>query len=224
MRRAPNLRSVCQDLVARHAVSGWWPAQSAFEVMVGAVLVQNTRWVNVERAGANLRDHAHLSPQAIASCASARLAQWVRPAGCQTVKSRRLIALARWVLARGGVRSLQRRATPALRAELLAVHGVGPETADAILCFAFERPVFIADRYARRWLARLGLFAHQTNPGYERCRFIVERRLGWRAEPMQRLHGAIVLFSQTICRSAPRCADCFLRKRCLFATGHSGPR
>lgn len=184
--------------------------------MVGAVLVQNTRWINVERAMAILRDRGVLSPQAIAGTAPGRLAAWIRPAGCQGVKSRRLIALSDWVQRNGGISRLRREPSEPLRSALLQVHGVGPETADAILCFAFDRPVFIADRYARRWLERLGVAAGEVRHDYERCRVLVEQRLDWDAQQMQLLHGALVQFAQQVCRTAPACTDCFLQRHCLF--------
>jgi endonuclease-3 related protein len=214
---SPRLRQICDDLITEYAASDWWPAASPFEVMIGAVLVQNTRWVNVERALARLRDHRALSPAAIAAMTPARLTDMIRSAGCQTVKSRRLIALSRWLIGAGGIMGLRSRRTERLRAELLAVHGIGPETADAILCFALRRPVFIADGYARRLFARLGVLAAGTAADYEDCRAVVQSVLRWPARKHQHLHGAIIRLSQTVCRRTPLCAACGLRQRCAYS-------
>jgi endonuclease-3 related protein len=218
---SPRLRQICEDVIAEYAATDWWPAASSFEVMIGAVLVQNTRWVNVERALVRLREHLALSPAAIAAMTPAQLTELIRSAGCQTVKSRRLIALSRWLISAGGLENLRSRRTEALRAELLAVHGIGAETADAILCFALNRPVFIADGYARRLFARLGVLASGTAADYENCRAAVQSALRWPARKQQRLHGAIVRLSQTVCRRAPVCAACGLRQRCAYARTHT---
>lgn len=215
---ARSLRRICRDLVARHGAAGWWPSSGCFEVMVGAVLVQNTRWANVERAIANLRRHDALCPAALAEAPVSQIAEWIRSAGCQGVKGQRLSALARWVVASGGIARLRRQPLRALRAGLLQVHGVGPETADAILCFAFDRPVFIADRYARRWLARLGQIGVVAERDYEVCRAAIESSLDWPATQLQILHGAIVQFAQSVCRRSPACGECFLRQRCRYPT------
>lgn len=225
MIRAPVLRRpatprqllyACRHLVANYAAPGWWPARTPFEVMVGAVLVQNTRWTNVERAIDRLRECSWLSPSALAKARPQQLALQIRPAGCQTVKARRLIALSRWLLAAGGLDALRSRPTATVRAQMLSVHGIGPETADAILCFALQRPVFIADRYARRLLGRLGLLDSATVAAYEPCRTRVEAWLRWPVSRLQALHGAIVRLCQGVCRRVPQCANCTLRRRCKY--------
>jgi endonuclease-3 related protein len=211
-----RLREICSHLLERHATPGWWPAETPFEVMVGAVLVQNTRWANVERAIARLRQAGRLSPRAIATCPPEELAALLRPAGCQSVKGKRLRSLAAWLVAAGGLRRVRARPAAALRKELLGIHGVGAETADAILCFALDEPVFVADRYARRLLGRVGVLPGPSARSYEACRRTVEEALNWPATKLQHLHGAIVSVSQTLCRRTPRCTECSLERRCNF--------
>ena len=157
-----GLGKLARKLVKIYPVTGWWPAGSRFEIMAGAVLVQNTRWVNAQKALVSLKQADALNFEAIAAMGSGKLASLIHSAGCQSVKSPRLRALARWIQKEGGITPMARKATDTLRAGLLSVHGIGPETADAILCFAFRRPVFVADLYARRLFARYGLLEPMT--------------------------------------------------------------
>ncbi len=185
--------------------------------MVGAVLVQNSRWANVTPAIRDLRAARCLSPATISTLETAHLAVLIRSAGCQSVKARRLQALAGWVHRSGGLRSLAAWHTDRLRDELLGVHGIGHETADAILCFAFGRPRFVADKYARQWLARMGLAAFPERDSYEACRQFVERGLGRANVDLADLHAAIVLHAQSTCRARPDCDACALRVHCRHA-------
>ena len=212
----PRLRRVCRALIDHQAVPDWWPARSAFEVMAGAVLVQNTRWVNAERAIASLRSAGRLAAASLARTPRKKIEALIRSAGCQSVKSRRLLNLASWVVSEGGVTRLRSHTTVELRGRLLAVHGIGPETADAMLCFAFRRPVFVPDQYARRVLARLGLIPGAEICRYERLRHEVEDALRWPVGRMQQLHGAIVTLCQTACRPVPVCVNCGLRRQCEY--------
>ncbi len=103
-----------------------------------------------------------------------------------------------------------------LRRDLLGVHGIGPETADAILCFAFRRPTFIVDRYARRWLGRMGLLSADDLHQYDRCRRAVEGLLNGSSVDLRELHAAIVLHAQAVCGRTPDCADCLIRAHCRY--------
>lgn len=211
--RAQQLRRACARLVTLWPTANWWPAESAFEQMVGAVLVQNTRWDGAARAIEVLRAAGLLSPAGILRHGAAALAEPIRAAGCQTVKARRLFALAEWA-ARRPFDELGRLPTVALRGELLAVHGVGPETADAILCYALARPVFVADAYARRWLTRMGYLPPGRATSYAACRGLVEAALRWEVAGYQALHAALVMHAQQVCRPRPGCATCGLHRLC----------
>jgi endonuclease-3 related protein len=214
---AESLASAGRALVARYAVHNWWPAQSRFEVMVGAVLVQNTRWSNVRSAIAALRRHNLVQSAALAKVDQNLLTNLIRPAGCQRVKAGRLIALAAGVQHSGGVRGLAQLPTGQLRRRLLSWHGVGEETADAIALYAFVRPVFISDSYARRWLSRMGIF--EAGPGqgaYRRCQEFVHAALTLDAVEHQYLHAAIVLHGQRHCAKKPRCSGCLVSLKCQY--------
>ena len=167
-RPALDLRSVYDRLHRHHGGQAWWPAETAFEVLVGAVLTQNTAWTNVERAIANLRTQGVLDAEAIVAAPHEALAGWIRPSGYFNVKAGRLKALCGWYLEHGGFERLNAWETAALRESLLAVKGIGPETADDIVLYAFHRPVFVIDAYTRRIFGRLGL--NHPAGGYEALR------------------------------------------------------
>ena len=194
---------------------GWWPARSAFEVMVGAVLTQNTAWVNVEKSIARLREARCLDVEAILALSPSRLAELIRPSGYYNVKQKRLRALCQWYQEQGPSRRLKRRDTEELRAELLAVHGIGPETADDILLYALGRPVFVVDAYTRRVFSRLGRVSSRI--GYEELRRMFERELPRDAELYNEYHARIVLHGKRVCLArAPRCGECRLRSCCVY--------
>jgi len=195
-----------------HGPQHWWPGDSKFEIMVGAVLTQNTAWSNVEKAIANLKHAGALSPQAILEAPAKRLAGWLRPSGYFNVKARRLKALCRWLVEQGGIRRLSAMRTPELRDALLAVHGVGPETADDILLYAFERPVFVIDAYTRRIFGRLGVA--EARGDYETLRRLFETRFGPQTRVFNEYHALIVAHGKDVCRPKPRCERCCLAAAC----------
>lgn len=213
-----SLSDACARLLSMYDVDGWWPARSRFEVMVGAVLVQNTRWSNVTAAIGALRRARCLRPESISTLKPADLADLISSAGCQSVKARRLQAMAAWIERAGGLRRLATLDTDKLRAELLGVHGIGHETADAMLCFAFGRPCFVADRYARHWLGRMGVAPPLELHEYESCRAFVERGLQQHVSiGLADLHAAIVLHAKAVCTRNPSCGECGLQTNCEFA-------
>lgn len=202
------------QLLATYGPQSWWPAESPFEVMVGAILTQNTTWVQVARVIERLRDEALLAPTALLELSVEALAERIRPAGYPNVKARRLQALCQWLVRSGGLPALADRPTDTLRADLLAVHGVGPETADSILLYALERPVFVIDAYTRRILSRFGHIDGRES--YETLRRKVESSLQT-ADPVadyNELHALIVQHGKTACRPRPRCEACILRTDC----------
>ncbi len=204
--------AVFRALLERYGPQHWWPGEGPFEVMVGAVLTQNTAWENVERAIARLKAAGALDARVIAASEPRRLAEWIRPAGYFNVKARRLQAFCAWYLERGGLEALRRQPTETLRADLLAVHGIGPETADDILLYALGRPVFVIDAYTRRLFARLGLVGEDW--GYERLRAWFEDGLPREVPLFNEYHALIVRHAKEHCRKRPRCAGCPLASRC----------
>jgi endonuclease-3 related protein len=211
-----RLAAVYRVLYGTYGPQHWWPGDSPFEVMVGAVLTQNTAWSNVERALARLTERIPLTAEAILALGHEALAEAIRPAGYFNVKARRLRAFCHAFVADGGLTGLSRLDTPTLRERLLAVNGVGPETADDMLLYAFERPVFVVDAYTRRLFARLGLLA--GDEGYETIRHAFERALGADTALFNEYHALIVRHAKAACRTRPRCAGCCLNALCPAAS------
>lgn len=214
MKRRVTPRAVYARLFKHYGPQHWWPARTPFEVMVGAVLTQNAAWVNVERAIENLHDRRLLDPRRLLAAPQATLAACLRPSGYFNVKAKRLRAFCRWLLEAGGETRCRRLPTERLRAELLAVHGVGPETADDMLLYAFGRPVFVVDAYTRRIFLRLGLT--DADAGYETLRSFFEQALPRRAPLYNEYHALIVRLGKEVCRPNPRCAECCLAGWCPF--------
>lgn len=219
-RAATAITALHDRLLAAYGPQHWWPTRDAhnprFEILVGAVLTQHTAWVQVEKALAALRAAGPLTPQAV--LAHPDLPALIRPAGPHRVKAGRLRALCHWFVAAGGFAGLAGRDTRRLCRDLRAVPGIGPETADVIALYAFDRPRFIADAYAFRILERYGLW--QGRRRYEGLRERIEQALGAdvAASFYQELHALIVAHAKQRCHKRnPNCDACVLAGRCAHA-------
>ena len=199
-------------LYAQYGPQGWWPADEAFEMMIGAILIQHTAWSNAAKAIGNLRAAGLLAPEPIANMTTDRLARLIQPAGVFNVKAKRVACFVRWYLTNGGFDALSELSTPVLRAALLSVHGVGPETADDILVYAFNRPVFVVDAYTRRLLRRYGLLTGREP--YAEIRALVEAAMPADPEVLGEFHALVVEHGKMACRSTPTCERCCLQRDC----------
>jgi len=206
--------SVYRLLQQQHGRQDWWPGESAFEIMIGAILTQNTAWTNVERAIANLKVHNALSIEAIADLSHSRLGELIRSSGYYNQKAKRLKLFCDWLQLQGGIDPLHSRETTPLRKDLLAINGIGPETADDILLFALGRPVFVIDTYTRRVFSRIDLI--KGNEKYEELRSELENSLGSDVELYNEYHALIVTHAKDICRKNPVCEKCCLASHCRF--------
>jgi len=211
----PVLREVFARLFAAYGPQHWWPGDSPFEVMVGAVLTQNTAWASVERAITSLKTSGRLGAEGIAAAEPGQLAELIRPVGYFNVKARRLQTFCRFLLEQGGERGLAERPSEELRRLLLSVKGIGPETADDMLLYAFSRPVFVIDAYTRRIFARLGLIGGGET--YEQLRHGCENALGPDTQMYNEYHALIVRHAKQACRKRPECRDCVLQELCPAA-------
>lgn len=194
----------------------WWPAQTTFEMMIGAILTQNTAWINVERTLTNLKRLGLLNAQAILQCPERTLTEALRPSRFFNVKARRLHCFCRWFLAAGGLSNLQEISTTVLREKLLDIKGIGPETADDMLLYAFGRPVFVIDAYTRRLFSRLGLI-HGAEP-YDQLRERFELAMQGQAPLYNEYHALIVRHGKEVCQRKARCTGCVLSGICSFAS------
>jgi endonuclease-3 related protein len=192
----------------RFGAQGWWPGRSAFEVIVGAILTQNTAWVNVERAIGELRRAGVLAPRALARVPPGRLARLVRASRFFRVKAGRLGAFVRHLERRyaGNLRRLLGRPADELRAELLAIPGIGPETADSILLYAAGRPVFVVDAYTRRILSRHRIVPRDVD--YARLQAVFMEHLPRDPALYNEYHALLVRVAKEHCRARPRCEGC----------------
>lgn len=208
----PILRQYFDALFHAHGQQQWWPARSPFEVIVGAILVQNTSWVNVERAIANLRRAKLLSPPALEKVPRAKLARLIRSSGYFRRKARKLKEFVKFLRKkhRGSLPVMFRSPTAKLREQLLSVHGIGPETADSILLYAGNHPVFVVDAYTRRILQRHGLATGKES--YEEIRGLFEKSLPNDPQLFNEFHALLVHTGKSFCRArAPLCSACPLR-------------
>ena len=206
-----NLHDYYDALFSAYGPQGWWPGRTRFEVIAGAILVQNTSWANAALAIRNLRRGRLLTPAAIDRVAFARLARLVRPSGYFRQKAKKLKEFVRFLREeyQGSLTRMFRAPKTVLREQLLSVHGIGPETADAILLYAGEHPVFVVDAYARRMLERHGLT--ESGAGYEELRRLFENALPRDAALYNEFHALIVHAGKNFCRARnPRCGECAL--------------
>jgi endonuclease-3 related protein len=201
---------IYESLLERFGPQHWWPADSPFEVMVGAVLTQNTNWTNVEKAIEALKSAGCLEPLAMLGLPPEELSRLIQPSGYFRIKERRLRSLVRWFVDRydADLNRLERVATEALRQELLAVHGVGPETADSILLYALDRPQFVVDAYTHRILQRHGWL--QGGESYDAVQQMMTSHLKPDVALYNEYHALIVRLGKEHCRPKPLCAGCVL--------------
>lgn len=208
------LLAIYSRLYAAYGPQEWWPGESQFEIIAGAILTQSAAWSNVEKALANLKAANALSPEGIAALPEAKLADLIRPSGYFNAKARKLKAFVE-LLNEGFAGDLVRMlATPAseLRPALFATHGIGPETADSILLYAAGRPVFVIDAYTRRTFFRLGLVPKADNfDGWQR---LFMRALPVDAPLFNEYHALIVRHGKEVCRKRPLCHSCPLATVC----------
>jgi endonuclease III related protein len=191
----------------------WWPGETPFEIMVGAVLTQNTNWQNVVRAIKNLREADLLDPQALYSVPREELEELLRPAGYFRVKAQRLRNLLQFLIERydGSLEKMFRTPLTDLRAELLAINGIGPETADSILLYAGNLPTFVVDAYTHRVLARHGWIDFEAD--YHRIQDYLLSCLPQDAQLYNEFHAQFVHLGKHFCKkTGPKCRACPLFK------------
>lgn len=209
-----SLKQVYKKLLACYGPQHWWPGDTPFEIMVGAILTQNAAWTNVERAINNLKSHNYLTPQKILAIPPTLLAECLQPSGYFNLKAQRLRNYCQWYVEAGELPVLSLCDTSDLRKQLLTVNGVGPETADDILLYAFGRPVFVIDAYTRRLFSRLQLLEHDA--AYEALRHQFEADLKKEASLFNEYHALIVRHAKDVCKKRPDCDNCCLKEQCAF--------
>ena len=208
----PILRDYYDALFSAHGPQHWWPGRTPFEKIVGAILTQNISWSNVEPCIENLRQQGLLTPRAMELVHPSRLARLIRSSGYFRQKARKLKAFVHFLRTeyQGSLARMFRAPTAVLRRQLLGVYGIGPETADSILLYAAEHPVFVVDAYTRRILERHDLA--EARHSYEEIRRLFESSLPADPALYNEFHALIVQTGKRHCRPRePRCSECALR-------------
>lgn len=215
-----NQRLLCiyELLDAHFGNLHWWPGDSPFEIIVGAILTQNTAWRNVEKAIGNLKSNGRLSPEAILMTDDHILSDLIRPSGYHRVKTRRLKSFVRYLYDKyeGRLDAMFLEELQTLRKNLLAVHGIGEETADSILLYAGGNPIFVVDTYTRRILERHGII-----PGgdtYADIQNLFMNHLPRSVPLYNQFHALLVNTGKFFCKSSPRCEDCPLKTLMTMST------
>jgi len=195
-------------LLSSFGPQNWWPAETELEMMVGAILTQNTSWNNVEKAILNLKEKSLLSIQKLSRIPAPILAEYIRPAGYYNLKVRRLKNLINFIVDRynGDISNLFSRDTKAIREELLTVKGIGLETADSIVLYGAGRPIFVVDTYTHRILTRHGLLEEEA--GYNDLQSFFMDNLSHDVELFKEFHALIVKTGKDFCRRKPLCPKC----------------
>lgn len=214
-----HLLEVYDRLLAHYGPQGWWPGDGALEVMVGAILTQNTNWRNVEQALGNLKAAEVLTSAALRAITLSELERLVRPSGFFRAKASKLKALVdhlthRW---QGDLPRLFALPVESMRAELLSIKGIGPETADSIILYAAHKPVFVIDAYTCRIVDRVGLAP--TEQSYAAYQGLFQEHLPRNVPLYNEYHALLVRHGKQTCRPAPRCSLCPLRSVCPWPEG-----
>jgi endonuclease III related protein len=204
---------IFEALLKAYGPLHWWPAETPFEVCVGAILTQNTNWGNVEKAIVNLKHEGILSIDALWEIQQERLAELIRPSGFFNVKSARLKEFIGWVLERhGSLDAMFSGDWRSLRDELNAVRGIGRETCDSILLYAGDKPSFVVDAYTKRLFSRLGVVSETAS--YEELRSLFMNALPLDAPLFNEYHALIVEHCKRHCRKKAICEGCPLKGLC----------
>jgi endonuclease-3 related protein len=207
-----RLTELYQLLYERFGPQHWWPGQGMLEIAVGAILTQNTNWGNVEKAIANLKQTDCLSIEALSRLDDSELARLIRPAGYYNVKTKRLKNFIAWLVGSfgGELSAVGQAQTETLREQLLAVKGIGPETADSILLYAFQKSIFVVDAYTARIASRHRLI--EAGADYETLRRLFQDNLPPQTQLFNEYHALLVRCGKEYCRPRPRCQNCPLER------------
>ncbi len=210
------LLNIYRMLYQTYGPRNWWPGETDFEVMVGAILTQNTSWRNVEKAIQRLKEKGVLNPEGIHRLKKPQLASLIRSSGYYRIKADRLKVFVDFLFEAydGSLGRMRRRRLEGLREKLLCVKGIGPEMADSILLYGLKKPIFVIDAYTRRILSRHGLVSEKAS--YEEIQRLFMNYLPGDEKLFNEYHALLVHLGKTLCRNIPRCEICP-----LFGIGHN---
>lgn len=209
-----TLRYVYGRLYRYFGPRHWWPGDTPFEVITGAILTQNTAWGNVEKAITNLKDENLLSINKLSKLTHKRLARLIRPSGYYNQKAKKIKNMITFLKSsyKAKLSNMESVNTETLREQLLGINGVGPETADSILLYAFNRPIFVIDAYTKRIFSRLKIINISDN--YYQIQSLFMDNLASNVNLFNEYHALIVELGKRICKKKPICSECVLDKIC----------
>jgi len=207
------LQNIYQRMLERFGPQDWWPGESQEEVIIGAILTQNTNWNNVDRAIKNLKRYSLLDFARLSKISEEKLGSLIRPSGYYNQKAARLKSVSQF-FQNNPLNKCAHLSTDELRKELLSIHGIGEETADSILLYALDRPVFVIDAYTKRIFNRLGFF--QDNISYKEAQKFFMKHMQPDVKLYNEYHALLVRFGKEFCKKLPKCEGCFLRDLCKF--------
>lgn len=206
-----RLMAIFSSLYAFYGPQKWWPGETPFEIAVGAILTQNTSWSNVEKAIQNLKNEGLLNLEALKSISMEKLSILIKPVGYYNIKAKRIRAFLDFMLDNfyENMEILREHQTDMLREKLLSVYGIGPETADSILLYAFNKPVFVIDAYTKRVLSRHGII--ELNLSYEKIQHLFHTELARDSQLFNEYHALFVRVGKEHCKPKPKCNNCPLK-------------
>ncbi len=208
----PRFGTIYKKLYRYFGPQNWWPAETPFEVIVGAILTQNTGWRNAELAISNLKKEKLLSAASLSGASIRKIARLIKPAGYYNIKAKRLNSFLKFFLAdyQGDIKKMRLADTRVLRRELLGINGIGQESADSILLYALNKPVFVVDAYTRRILHRHHLL--KGSEAYEDIQALFMSHLKKSAGLFNEYHALLVRLGKEFClKNNPRCQVCPLK-------------
>jgi len=219
-----SIQNIYHRLMARYGAQHWWPAPEPFEIIVGAILTQSAAWGNVEKAIANLKSAKVLLPEALRRLTLPEVAGLIRPCGYYNAKALKLKSFVRWLGENynDDFSKLFTNDTDYLRQQLLSVYGVGQETADSIILYAANKPIFVIDAYTRRIINRIGLVPDSNS--YNAYQNLFMNNLPADTQLFNEYHALLVCLGKSVCRNHPLCHQCCLKSICHFHINmlHSG--
>jgi len=208
-----NLLVIYEKLLKYFGPQHWWPAESEFEVIVGAILTQNSSWKNVEKAISNLKANGLLDPERIHSADEERLKRLIRPAGYYNSKVRKLKEFTDFIFENyDNLGEFLGLPTGQLRKQLLSVWGIGPETADSVVLYAAGKPSFVIDAYTKRIFSRLGFINEAVD--YGELKVFFEKNIPKKVDIYKEFHALIVELGKNYCKTKPLCNECPLLSLC----------
>jgi len=208
MNKTKVLTEIYDSLFNSFGKQYWWPGDTGFEVVIGAILTQNTNWANVEKAIRNLKNAKIFTPKKLHEINQEKLAELIKPSGYFNVKAKRLKHFIEWLFLNydGSLSKLFKLDYATLREQLLTVNGIGKETADSIILYAAEKPTFVVDAYTKRVLVRHGLITEDYN--YDAIKEVFEENLPKEVPLYNEYHALIVMVGKYYCKPKMQCEEC----------------